>query len=83
MNSDNTVIKVWEHNHNINYENDNDDKIVYIIMEIIICQRFSEIVIAQILWEVSAGGDNTLWKVVKRLWEAAAYLWGILAVWEL
>ena len=52
MNSDNTVIKVWEHNHNINYENDNDDKIVYIIMEIIICQRFSEIVIAQILWEV-------------------------------
>ena len=49
MNSDNTVIKVWEHNHNINYENDNDDKIVYIIMEIIICQRFSEIVIAQIL----------------------------------
>ena len=49
MNSDNTVIKVWEHNHNINYENDNNDKIVYIIMEIIICQRFSEIVIAQIL----------------------------------
>ena len=34
MNSDNTVIKVWEHNHNINYENDNNDKIVYIIMEI-------------------------------------------------
>ena len=49
MNSDNTVIKVWEHNHNINYENDNNDKIVYIIMEIIICQRFSEIVIAQTL----------------------------------
>ena len=62
----NTPIKVGEHNHNINYDNDND-KIVYIIIEIIIRQRFSEIVIAQILWGVWAGGDNTLWKETWRL----------------
>ena len=48
LNNDNTLIKVWEHNRSFNYENDND-KIANTIMKIIIRQRFSEIVIAQIL----------------------------------
>ena len=60
----NTPIKVGEHNHNINYDN---DKIANTIMKIIKRQRFSEIVIAQVLWEVWAGGDNTLWKETWRL----------------
>ena len=66
LNNDNTLIKVWEHNHSFNYENDND-KIANTIMKIIIRQRCSEIVIAQILWGVWAGGDNTLWKETWRL----------------